>query len=66
MVDRAYSEWDKAGMSKQLQQLDTGLQVTSRKAGAAVTEVLLNADSALLLVLVLILIPTLNGVALIA
>ena len=66
MVDRAYSEWDKAPMSKHLQQPDTGILATSRKADAAVTEVLLNANSALLLVLVLILIPTLNGVALIA
>ena len=66
MVDRAYIEWDKVRMSKQLQQCDTGLQATSRKAGVGVTKVLLNANSALLLVLVLILIPTLNGVALIA
>lgn len=53
-------------MSKQSQQLDTGLQTISRKAGVAVNTVQLKANSALLLVLVLILIPTLNGVALIA
>ena len=66
MVDRAQSEWDKAGMLKQLQQLDTGSQTTSRKAGVAVTDVLLRANSALLLVLALIIIPTLTGVTLIA
>jgi len=51
-------------MSKQLQQLDTGLQTTDRQAGAAVTDVLLKANSALLLELIII--PRLNGVALIA
>ena len=53
-------------MLKQLQQLDTGLQTTSRKAGVAVNDVQLEANSGLLLVLALILIPALNGVALIA
>jgi hypothetical protein len=53
-------------MSKPLQQLDTGSQTTSRKAGVADTDVLLNANTALLLGLLLIIIPTLTGVALIA
>ena len=66
MVDRAWSEWDKARMSKQMQQPDTALQATHRKVGVTVIEVLLNAKSALLLGLALIIIPTLNGVALIA
>jgi hypothetical protein len=51
-------------MSQQLQQLDTGLQTADRKACAAVASVRLNANYALLLVLVII--PTLSGVALIA
>lgn len=52
-------------MQKRSQQLDSGYQVTGQKAGVAVSGGLLKANNALLLVLVLI-IPTLNGVTLIA
>ena len=52
-------------MSLQLQQLDPLHQVTGRKVTVSVSEVLLKTNHALLLVLVLI-IPTLNGVTLIA
>jgi hypothetical protein len=50
-------------MSQRLQQLDTGLQTSGRKVCAAASA-LLNAKYALLLVLAII--PTLSGVALIA
>ena len=51
-------------MSQHLQQLDTGLQTAGRKVFAATPHVPLSANYALLLVLVII--PTLSGVALIA
>ena len=51
-------------MSQHLQQLDTGLQTAGRKVFVAAPHVSLNANYALLLVLVII--PTLSGVALIA
>ena len=50
-------------MSQHLQQLDTGLQTAGRKVCVAASA-LLNANYALLLVLAII--PTLSGVALIA
>lgn len=53
-------------MSKHLQQLDTATKTAGRKAGVNVQTVLLNAKSALLLGLILAIIPTLSGVALIA
>ena len=53
-------------MSKYLQQLDSGLRTTAHKAGTAVTRVPLSANKGLLLVLVLVIIPTISGVALIA
>jgi len=52
-------------MSWQLQQPDPGYQATSRKADVLYSEVSLKANTALLLVLVLIIIPTFNGVTLI-
>ena len=51
-------------MFKHLQQLNTSLQATDRRVGVATFRVLLNANYALLLVLVII--PTLSGVVLIA
>jgi hypothetical protein len=53
-------------MSKHLQQLDTCLRTAGREAGKAVRRVPLKANNALVLVLVLVIIPTLSGVALIA
>ncbi|NOR20200.1 MAG: hypothetical protein GQ538_08960 [Xanthomonadales bacterium] len=53
-------------MSKYLQQLDSRLQTATSKLGVAVTRVPLIADKGLLLVLVLVIIPTISGVALIA
>jgi len=53
-------------MSKHLQQPDARLQSNRREAGVAVRSAPLNANYSLLLLLVLIIIPTLNGVALIA
>jgi hypothetical protein len=50
-------------MSMLLQQLDTGLKATDHKAGSAGCRVLLGANQALLLVLVLVIIPTISGVA---
>jgi len=52
-------------MSKHLQQRDAATKNTCRKAGVDVRTVMLNANSALLLGLVLI-IPTISGVAVIA
>jgi len=66
MVDRAIAEWDKHAMSKYLQQLDLRSQTAAKKAGVAVTRVPLNANKVVLLVLVLVIIPTISGVALIA
>ncbi len=63
MVDRAFLEWDKASMSKQLQQLDKRLRTASREACVAVRLVPLKAMA---LLLVLVIIPTTSGVALIA
>lgn len=53
-------------MSKHLQQLNDRLQHASHKAGVAVRAVSLQANLDLALVLVLVIIPTLSGVALIA
>jgi hypothetical protein len=53
-------------MSKHLQQLDTRLQTAVREAGVAVRNVPLKANYALVLVLLLVIIPTISGVALIA
>jgi Na+-translocating ferredoxin:NAD+ oxidoreductase RnfD subunit len=53
-------------MSKHLQQLDTTTKNTCRKARDKMRAVLLNAKSALLLGLLLAIIPTISGVALIA
>ncbi|GMR14872.1 MAG: hypothetical protein BMS9Abin30_0483 [Gammaproteobacteria bacterium] len=69
MVDRAFKEWDKPSMSKHLQQLNVRSQHASRGAGVAVRSVALQANGDLLLgdlLLVLVIIPTLSGVALIA
>jgi len=52
-------------MSKHLQQLDVATRNESHKAGVAVPTILLKANIALILVLVLVIIPT-SGVALIA
>ena len=65
MVDRTFSEWDKASMLIHLQQPDVRLQTAGCKAGLAVRSIALKANSALLLALVLIIIPTYSGVALI-
>jgi len=53
-------------MSKYLQQPDSGLQITAQKAGIAVARVPLSVNKGLLVVLVLVIIPTISGVALIA
>jgi hypothetical protein len=53
-------------MSKYLQQLDNTAKHAARKVGVKVRNVPLNANSALLLVLVLVIIPTISGVSLIA
>ena len=55
VVDRTYQQWDKASMLKRLQQLEADQQALNREL-----------DLAFVLVLVLVLIPTLSGVALIA
>lgn len=52
-------------MSTHLQQLDSRLTTAASRAGVAVRSDSLKANIALLLVLVLLIIPTLNGVALI-
>ena len=52
-------------MSKHLQQLDTQTQSAGYKAAVAVRSVPLKANYALLLVLLLVIIPTISGVALI-
>jgi hypothetical protein len=52
-------------MSKHLQQLDVVTQSERRKATVSVSSVTLKANN-VLLVLVLVIIPTLSGVALIA
>jgi len=52
-------------MLKHLQQPDSDAQFAGLDARAAVGSVLLRANSALLLVLALIIIPTLSGVSLI-
>ena len=64
MVDSAFLEWDKASMFKHLHQLETATGNAGRRFAFAVDAVSLQANSALLLALVII--PTLNGVALIA
>ena len=61
-----FSEWDKAPMSMHMQQLDKMRKDAARKAGVEVRNVPLKANSALLLVLVLVIIPTFSGVTLIA
>ncbi len=53
-------------MSKHLQPLNVRSLHASHEAGVGVRTVLLNANIDLLLVLVLVIIPTLSGVALIA
>jgi len=53
-------------MFKRMQSTDQRLRTTSHQAGVAVIEVPLNAIKALALLLVLLIIPTSNGVALIA
>ena len=62
MVDSAFSEWDKARMLMTLQQFETRIMNTAHKAG--VPAIVLNANIALLLALIII--PTLSGVVLIA
>lgn len=53
-------------MSMHLQQLEAGQQSASREAGLVVGRLALNANSVFILVLVLVIIPTLSGVALVA
>ncbi len=53
-------------MAIYMQQLDLRLQTAVRRLGATVSRVPLNANQTLLLVLVLVIIPTISGVALIA
>ncbi len=53
-------------MSKHLQQFNVRAQRASQQADGVVRSVLLKANLHLALVLVLVIIPTLNGVALIA
>ena len=53
-------------MLKHLQQLDAGTKNTDHEVGVSVHAVPLKANIALLLVLVLVIIPTISGVALIA
>ncbi len=55
VVDRTYQQWDKRSMSRYLPQSEANQQTANRKVGVDVV-----------LVLVLVLIPTLSGVALIA
>jgi hypothetical protein len=62
-VDRAFSEWDKHCMSNNLQQLVTSLQGAVNNAAVSVTRVPLIANKVVLLVLVII--PTISGAALI-
>lgn len=50
-------------MPQHLQQLDVTTRQPSRAAAVAVNDVSLKANIALILVLVLVLIPTLSGVA---
>ena len=50
-------------MSQHLQQLDVTMGKASRAAAVAVNDVSLKANIALILVLVLVLIPTVSGVA---
>jgi len=64
MVDRAFLEWDKHGMVKHLHQLNVRSQHAGLGAGGAVRSVSLQAN--IDLVLVLVIIPTFSGVALIA
>lgn len=52
-------------MSTQLQQFDSRLTTAARSADVAVRRVPLEANIALLLALVLVIIPTISGVALI-
>lgn len=63
MVDRAFLEWDKLNMLKNLQQGVTHIQTTGNKTGVTAP---LPADNTLLLELALIIIPTISGVSLIA
>ncbi len=53
-------------MAIYMQQPDSRLQTAFRRLGVAVSRVPLNANQTLLLVLVLVIIPTISGVALIA
>ena len=53
-------------MTYYLQQRDSGLKTIASKAGIAVANVRLSVNKGLLLVLVLVIIPTISGVALIA
>ena len=64
MVDSAFWEWDKAGMLMSLQQPDIHDQTTATRAAVTNRMVPLNATYALLPGLLII--PTLNGVVLIA
>ncbi len=53
-------------MSGYLQQLDARIRSADRKAAVAVRTTTLNANISLILVLLLAILPTLSGVALIA
>jgi hypothetical protein len=61
LVDRTFSEWDKARMFTQLQQRNTPPRQAARKAEPLVNGVALPAVSALLLGLIII--PDRSGVA---
>ena len=61
MVDSAFSEWDKAAMVIRLNQHATGKAEAGFSVVSALTPVLLKANIALLLALLII--PALSGVA---
>jgi len=65
-VDRAFSEWDKARMSKHLQPASVDHKDTDLQVCGALRVPGLKLNSALLLALILSIIPTISGVALIA
>ena len=65
MVDSAFWEWDKAYMFNHLQQRVLPAKNVSSRAAVAVSSNPLDANSNLLLVLALIIIPIFGGVLLI-
>jgi hypothetical protein len=65
MVDIAIRVWDKARMFKRMQQLAISSGKAASASAVAVDGVVLSANLAVILVLVLVIIPLANGVALI-